>query len=75
MPGAVMPMLFFPDLTFQRIPFVLTLKGQYIVKNLVLVSAGLVIGATVRGGGLRPSPTQERFGTSGTSQPDRAVSN
>ena len=48
MPGTVMPMFFFPDLTFQSIPFVLTIEGQYIVKNLVLVSAGLVIGSTVR---------------------------
>ena len=46
------------DLTFQSVPFVLTLEGQYIVKNLVLVSAGLVIGATVRGGGLRSDPTR-----------------
>lgn len=52
MPGTVMPMLLFPELTFQAVPFVLTIEGQYIVKNLVLVSAGLVIGATVRGGGL-----------------------
>jgi hypothetical protein len=27
------------------------LEGQYILKNAVLISAGLVIGATVRGGG------------------------
>lgn len=52
MPGTVMPMLLFPELTFQRVPFVLTIEGQYIVKNLVLISAALVIGATVRGGGL-----------------------
>jgi uncharacterized membrane protein YkgB len=61
MPGTISPMFFFPDLTFQQIPFVLTIEGQYIVKNLVLVSAGIVIGATVRGGGLvtrtaKPSP-------------------
>jgi len=52
MPGTVSPMLFFPELTFQQMPFVLTIEGQYIMKNLVLVSAGIVIGATVRGGGL-----------------------
>jgi uncharacterized membrane protein YphA (DoxX/SURF4 family) len=50
MPGTLLPMVFFPELTFRSVPFVLTLEGQYIVKNLVLVSAGLVIGATVRGG-------------------------
>ena len=34
--------------------------GQYIVKNLVLISAALVIGATVRGGGLISDPLQRR---------------
>ncbi len=52
MPGTVVPLFVFPSETFQRIPFVLTLEGQYIVKNLVLVSAALVVGATVRGGRL-----------------------
>jgi uncharacterized membrane protein YkgB len=52
MPGTVMPLFFFPELTFHDAPFVLTLEGQYIIKNAVLVSAGLVIGATVRGGRL-----------------------
>ncbi|MFO8175068.1 MAG: DoxX family membrane protein [Gemmatimonadota bacterium] len=52
MPGTISPMFLFPELTFQQVPFVLTIEGQYIVKNLVLVSAGIVIGATVRGGGL-----------------------
>ena len=52
MPGTVLPLFLFPDLTFKSVPFVLTLEGQYIVKNVVLVCAGLVIGATVRGGRL-----------------------
>jgi uncharacterized membrane protein YphA (DoxX/SURF4 family) len=52
MPGTVMPLIFFPEVAFRDAPFVLTMEGQYIIKNLVLVSAGLVIGATVRGGGL-----------------------
>ncbi len=54
--GTVTPLLLFPDLTFETFPFVLTLEGQYIIKNLVLVSAGLVIGATVRGGDLVDDP-------------------
>ena len=52
MPGTVMPLFVFPELTFADPPFVLTIEGQYIIKNAVLVSAGLVIGATVRGGRL-----------------------
>ena len=52
MSGTVSPMIFFPDLAFQRAPFILTIEGQYIVKNMVLVAAGIVVGATVRGGRL-----------------------
>ena len=37
-------------------PYAPTLEGQYIIKNIVLVSGGLVVGATVRGGGLTANP-------------------
>ena len=49
--GTLLPLFFFPSQTFSSIPWVPTLEGQYIIKNLVLISAGIVIGATVRGGG------------------------
>ena len=52
MAGTFLPLAFFPHDTFKLFPFVPTLEGQYIIKNLVLVSAGLVIGATSRGGAL-----------------------
>lgn len=48
--GTLTPLILFPNEAFTRIPFAPTLEGQYIIKNLVLISAGLVIGATVRGG-------------------------
>jgi uncharacterized membrane protein YphA (DoxX/SURF4 family) len=48
--GTVTPVVFFPNEVFTRIPYAPTLEGQYIIKNIVLVAAGLVIGATVRGG-------------------------
>lgn len=48
--GTLTPLFIFPELTFVRFPYAPTLEGQYIVKNLVLISAGLVVGATVRGG-------------------------
>jgi uncharacterized membrane protein YkgB len=51
--GTLLPLFFFPSRTFESIPFVPTLEGQYILKNLVLISAGIVIGATVRGGAAR----------------------
>lgn len=60
MPGTLSPVLLRPDLVFTTFPFVLTIEGQYIVKNLVLISAALVIGATVRGGGLISDPLQRR---------------
>jgi uncharacterized membrane protein YkgB len=54
--GTVTPIFLFPDEVFTRIPYAPTLEGQYIIKNIVLVSAGLVIGATARGGELVPDP-------------------
>jgi uncharacterized membrane protein YphA (DoxX/SURF4 family) len=50
MMGTLTPLLLFPSETFTQLPFAPTLEGQYIIKNLVLISAGLVVGATVRGG-------------------------
>lgn len=50
MAGTFLPLVFFPNETFKVFPFVPNLEGQYIIKNLVLVSAGLVVGSTVRGG-------------------------
>jgi uncharacterized membrane protein YphA (DoxX/SURF4 family) len=52
MPGTMAPMALLPERVFTAAPFGLTLEGQYIVKNLVLIAAALVIGATVRGGRL-----------------------
>ncbi|MBL8160680.1 MAG: DoxX family protein [Anaerolineae bacterium] len=54
--GTITPLALFPAETWGRFPIAPTLEGQYIIKNLVLVSAGLVIGATVRGGGLTDEP-------------------
>jgi uncharacterized membrane protein YphA (DoxX/SURF4 family) len=56
MVGAASPILLFPGEVFTAFPYAPTLEGQYIIKNIVLVSAGLVIGATVRGGGLTADP-------------------
>jgi uncharacterized membrane protein YphA (DoxX/SURF4 family) len=48
--GTLTPLVFFPTETFARLPYAPTLEGQYIIKNVVLIGAGLVIGATARGG-------------------------
>ncbi len=60
MPGTLSPIILRPDLVFTLFPFGLTLEGQYMIKNLVLISAALVIGATVRGGGLISDPLQKQ---------------
>jgi len=56
MPGTMLPLFFFPRETFAILPFAPTLEGQYIIKNLVLVCAAIVVGATVRGGRLSAKP-------------------
>jgi uncharacterized membrane protein YphA (DoxX/SURF4 family) len=60
--GTVTPLFFFPQEVFTRIPFVPNLEGQYIIKNVVLISAGLVIGATVRGGAIVADPQSAQRG-------------
>ena len=56
MAGTMLPLFFYPAETFQNFPLSPTLEGQYIIKNLVLIAAALVVGATVRGGYLLSQP-------------------
>jgi uncharacterized membrane protein YkgB len=48
MPGTVLPLFLLPEVCFERVPWAPTLEGQYIIKNLVLISAAIVVGGTVR---------------------------
>ncbi len=48
MPGTFLPLVLFPEVCFTNFPFGLTLEGQYIVKNLIIISSALVIGSTTR---------------------------
>lgn len=48
MPGTMLPLVLLPEVCFTQFPFGLTLEGQYIIKNLVLISAAIVVGGTVR---------------------------
>jgi uncharacterized membrane protein YkgB len=50
--GTVTPLFLFPEETWTRFLIAPTLEGQYIIKNIVLVTGALVVGATVRGGDL-----------------------
>ncbi len=54
--GTLTPLILFPGEAFAHVPYAPTLEGQYIIKNLVLIAAGIVVGATVRGGRLKADP-------------------
>ena len=73
MVGTFMPLVMLPSVTFQdhHVPYGLTLEGQYIVKNLLIISAALVIGGTVRPAARRDEP---RIVSSETEHGGRAVS-
>jgi uncharacterized membrane protein YphA (DoxX/SURF4 family) len=56
MPGTFLPLIVVPDKVWTLFPFGLTIEGQYIFKNFILIAAGLVLGGTVRGGGIVIEP-------------------
>ena|SRR5437763_2240810 len=62
MVGALSPLVLFPGEVFKHVLYAPTLEGQYIIKNLVLIGAGLVIGATMRGGSIVADPSRIREG-------------
>lgn len=54
MPGTFLPLVLLPEVCWTG-PFAPTLEGQYIIKNLILISAAIVVGGTVREDvGLKP---------------------
>jgi uncharacterized membrane protein YkgB len=59
MPGTLLPLITLPEDTFARFPFALSLEGQYIIKNLVLIAAGIVLGGTLRRGDRRSFVTTQ----------------
>ena len=48
MPGTFLPLVLLPEVCFTNFPFGLTTEGQYIIKNLIIISAAIVVGSTVR---------------------------
>lgn len=50
MVGTFMPLVLLPSVTFQpgMIPYAPTMEGQYIIKNLLIISAALTVGGTTR---------------------------
>jgi uncharacterized membrane protein YkgB len=57
MPGTMLPLVLLPEVCFTSVPFGLTVEGQYIIKNIVLIGAAIVVGGTVR----RPSTPDRRL--------------
>ena len=57
MVGTFLPLVLLPEIAFQDLgsPVALTMEGQYIVKNLLIISAALVLG-----GSFANSPTQSQ---------------
>lgn len=47
LPGTFLPIVLLPDVVFTTFPYGLTLEGQYIVKNLVIIGAAIVLGGTL----------------------------
>ena len=47
MPGTFLPLVLLPEVCFSIFPFGLTLEGQYIVKNLVIIGSAIVIGSNL----------------------------
>ncbi len=47
MTGTFLPLVILPDVTFQNSnPLLPTLEGQYIIKNIIIITAALIIGRT-----------------------------
>lgn len=50
--GTFLVLALLPEVAFDGgNPLLLTVEGEFVVKNLVLLSAGMVVGATIRRGG------------------------
>jgi uncharacterized membrane protein YphA (DoxX/SURF4 family) len=69
--GTITPLFLFPQETWVHFPYAPTLEGQYIIKNIVLISAGIVLGATVRGGELVPEPVTPAARAEAERDPER----
>jgi len=57
MGGTFLPLVLLPEVCFTRVPYAPTLEGQYILKNLIIIAAAMVVGGTVR----RPSTRFQRL--------------
>ena len=65
MAGTFLPLVLLPEVVWTSFPLGLTLEGQYIIKNLVVIGAALVIGSRVEA---------LRVGRQDSKQPSQTVS-
>jgi uncharacterized membrane protein YphA (DoxX/SURF4 family) len=76
MVGTLTPLILYPSETFTRFPYAPSLEGQYIIKNVVLIGAAMVVGSTVRGGRIVPDPeaaeVAETVASNESAEPGRA---
>lgn len=56
LPGTLLALILKSDVCFQHVPLVPTPEGQYLIKDLMLFSAAMVIGGTMRAP-QNPTPT------------------
>lgn len=54
MMGTFTPIFLFPGEVFNHIPYAPTLEGQYIIKNIVIISAAIVLGGALRNRTAKP---------------------
>lgn len=47
LPGTFLPIVLLPEVVFTSFPYGLTVEGQYIIKNLVIIGAALVLGGSL----------------------------
>lgn len=52
--GTFTPLFLFPNETFQHVPYAPTLQGQFIIKNLILLSAAAALAGASKGDSLKP---------------------
>lgn len=48
LPGTFLPIVLLPGVVFNAFPYGLTVEGQYIIKNLVIIGAALSVGGALR---------------------------
>ena len=47
-PGTFLPLLIVPEMCFVKAPWILTTNGEFILKNLLLIGGGLLIGGSLK---------------------------